>query len=453
MNSVVVEILFVLILIIANGVFAMSEIAVVSARKARLQQWAEAGDTKARIALRLASDPGRFLATVQIGITLIGIFAGAFGGATIAEKLAAWLDQFPAIAPYSNALGLGIVVVIITYLSLVIGELAPKQLALNSPERIATNIAGPMRFLAKVTAPVVRLLSASTDTVVRLLGVRPSDEPLVTEEEIQLLIAQGTQAGAFEEAEQEMVERVFQLGDQEARELMTPRTQIVWLDLESSLEENLTTIIDSVYSRFPVCRDGLDNVVGIVQVKDLFTRSAIGESVELAQFLHQPLVIHESTKALRVLELFKQSTPHLALVVDEYGVVQGLVTLNDILEAIVGYIPSSDEPEEPQIIQRDDGSWLLDGMLDIDEFKELFELEELPDAERGGYQSLGGFIITWLGRIPTSGSHFEWNKLRFEVVDMDGNRVDKVLVSPQSSPTEDVSLPISEDEGLKPDQS
>lgn len=430
MSPIIFEVLFVLLLIVANGVFAMSEIAIVSARKVRLQQWANEGNPRARVALELANAPNRFLPTVQIGITLIGILAGAFGGATIAELLAGIAGQVPWLAPYSEALGLGIVVVLITYLSLIVGELVPKRVALNNPEQIAMAVATPMRTLSAIAAPVVHLLSTSTEVVLRVLGIKPSAEYQVTEEEIKVLIEQGTEAGTFEAAEQDMVQRVFRLGDRRVSALMTPRLEIAWLDLDDSLEENHQTMTTSVHSRFPVCQGSLDNVLGIAQVKDLLVRNLTNQPLDLTASLQTPLFVPEGMLALKVLELFKQSGTHTALVVDEYGVIQGLVTLNDILEAIVGDIPSVDELAEPQAVQREDGSWLLDGMLPVEEFFELFEIEELPEEQQGNFQTLGGFVITHLGRIPAAADHFERSGLRFEVMDMDGNRVDKVLVMP-----------------------
>jgi len=427
------EILLILLLVIANGVFAMSEIAIISARKVRLQQMANQGNAKARVALQLADAPNRFLSTVQIGITLIGILAGAFGGATLAQSLAIFINRIPVLVPYSQALSFGIVVVAITYLSLIIGELVPKRLALNSPEQIAANVAIPMRMLSRITSPVVHLLSASTDLVLRVLGIGPSTEPLVTEEDLRVLIEQGTEAGTFEEAEQDMVERVFRLGDRPVNALMTPRPDIVWLDLEDSAEENRQKMIDSCHSRFPVCQGGLDNVLGMVHVIDLLGRCLSGQPLDLTVSLQQPVFVPESTRGLKILELFKQTGIHMALVVDEYGVIQGLVTLNDIMVEIVGDVPSADELEEPQVVQREDGSWLLDGMLPVDDFLELFEIKEMPGEHRGSYQTLGGFVITHLGRIPTAADYFEWQGMHFEVMDMDGNRVDKVLVVPMQT--------------------
>ncbi len=427
-----VEILIIFLLIVANGIFAMSEIAVVSSRKARLQQLANEGNAKARAALKLAESPNNFLSTVQVGITLIGVLTGAFGGATIAGNLANYLQQIPVLAPYSQAIALGIVVLTITYLSLIIGELVPKRLALNSPERIAANIAMPMRTIAAIVSPAVYFLSASTDFVLRILGIGPSTEPLVTEEEIKVLIEQGTEAGTFEAAEQDMVERVFGLGDRPVSALMTPRPEIVWLDLEDSLEANRHRIINGGHSRFPVCQGGLDNVLGIVPVSDLLARCLSNQPLDLTVSLRQPVFVPESTRGLKILEMFKQTGTHIALVVDEYGVIQGLVTLNDILVEIVGDVPD-DEQEEPQAVQREGGSWLLDGMLSIDEFFELFAIKEVSTEHRGSYQTLGGFVITHLGRIPTASDYFEWQGLRIEVVDMDGNRVDKVLAAPMKT--------------------
>ncbi|MFN6495691.1 MAG: hemolysin family protein [Nostoc sp. DedQUE01] len=440
MSSITFEILIILVLIIANGVFSMSEMAIVSARKVRLQQLANQGDAKARVALKLAESPNNFLSTIQVGISLIGILTGAFGGATIANRLAVYVRLVPALAPYSEPLSFGIVVLIITYLSLIIGELVPKRLALNNPEGIAAFVAIPMRALSAIASPMVHLLSASTDMVLRLLGVTQSTEPQVTEEEIKILIEQGTEAGTFEEAEQDMVERVFRLGDRPVSYLMTPRPDIVWLDLDDSAEENRQKMVDSAYSRYPVCQGGLDNVLGVIPVTDLLARSFRGEQLDLTVGLRQPVFVPESTRGLKVLELFKQTVTHMALVVDEYGVIQGLVTLNDIMSEIVGDVPSTDGQDEPQAVQREDGSWLLDGMLPVEEFLELFGMEEWESEERGSYQTLGGFVITHLGRIPAAADHFEWEGMRIEVMDMDGNRVDKVLVVPKANKSANTTI-------------
>ncbi|MCU0565389.1 MAG: hemolysin family protein [Oculatellaceae cyanobacterium Prado106] len=424
------DILIVLVLTIANGIFSMSEMAVVSSRKVRLQELAERGDAKARSALELANSPNRFLSTVQVGITLITILTGVFGGATLAAPLASAIAQIPGLRESSGAIAQGLVVIFITYLSLIIGELVPKRLALNSPERIATLIAMPMRLVEKFTSPIVWFLSLSTDLLLRLMGGhRASDEPLITEEEIKVLMRQGTEAGTFEAAEQDMIERVFNLGDEPVSAIITPRLDIVWLDLSDSVEINRQKVTESHHSRYPVCQDSLDNVLGIVHVKDIWAQGAAGKPIDFTQILRQPLFVAESTDALKVLELFKKTATQIALVANEYGVTQGLVTLNDVVEVIIGDIPYAGD-EEPEAVQREDGSWLVDGMISIDEFKELLDIEGLPGEERGNYQTLGGFVITQLGHIPRTSDHFIWKQFRFEVVDMDGNRVDKILVAP-----------------------
>ncbi|MGJ3248670.1 MAG: hemolysin family protein [Elainellaceae cyanobacterium] len=432
MSSVTIEILIILLLVLANGVFAMAEISVISVRKTRLQDLANQGDKNARVALELANSPNRFLSTVQIGITLIGILAGAFGGATLSESLAVYIALIPGLEPFSEAIALVTVVISITLLTLVIGELVPKRLGLSNPEKIASAVAKPMQILAAIAAPIVHLLSALTEGVLRLLGVESlMAEPLVTEEEIKVLVRQGAEAGMFEEAEQDMVERVFRLGDERVSSLMTPRFDITWLNLNDPHEVNRQKLIDSRHTRFPICHDGLDNVLGVLSVTDVLARCLSNQPLDFTEMLQQPLFVPESTRALKVLELFKQSGTHIAIVVDEYGAIQGIVTLNDVLEVIIGDIPFADQPYESPAVQREDGSWLIDGMLPADKFKELFDIARLPGEEQGNYQTLGGFIITYLGRIPAAADHFEWRNLRFEVMDMDGNRVDKLLIMPQ----------------------
>jgi putative hemolysin len=436
MFSVASEILVILLLIVINGLFALSEIAIVSARKVRLEQLSAQGDKQARVALELANDPNQILSTVQIGISLIGIVAGAYAGANITEHLAGLLEQVPILATQSQAIAFTVVVLSITYFSLVIGELVPKRLGLGNPEKIARLVAMPLRWLSTIASPVVRLLSFSTDLVLRLLGAGgTSNDPLITEEEIKILIQQGTDAGTFEEAEQDMLEQVLRLSDRRVSTLMTTRPEIIWLDLEDSSEANRQKVISSNYARFPVCQGGLDEVLGIVQVNTLLADCFADRSFDLTSSLQQPLFVPESTRGLKVLELFQQSGNHIALVVDEYGVIQGLVTITDILEAIIGELPVIGQPDAPQIIQRDDGSWLVDGILLIEDFKESFEIEELPGEKEGNFHTVGGFIITHLGRIPSAADSFEWEGYRFEVVDMDGNRVDKVLVIPPAKPT------------------
>jgi putative hemolysin len=429
MSDIGGEIIIILLLIVANGVFALSEMAVITARKSRLQDWIKRGNRRAKVALELALAPNRFLSAVQIGITLVGILAGAFAGRSVAQWLGAYIVGLPVIGPYHQEIGLGLVVLIITYFSLVIGELVPKRLALRHPETIATYVAIPLRLFTKISSPMVHLLSISTDAVCRIFGRQQPNEPPVTEEEIKTLVQQGTDAGVFEESEQDMVEAVLRLGDKTARSLMTPRTHIAWLDLEDGAEQIREKIISSGHSCFPVATGSLDKVDGVVQAKELLTHSLAGQGLDLKALMQQPLFVPRTVNALEVLESFKRSGQHIALVVDEYGGIEGLLTHHDILEAIAGDIPFNGKPTDPKAVQRHDGSWLLDGMLSVDEFKEIFHLDDLPGEKRDAYQTLGGFVFTRMGRIPSVSDSFEWNGLRFEVVDMDGKRIDKLLVS------------------------
>ena len=419
--SIGVEILVIFGLIILNGIFALSEIAVLSSRKARLQQRINDGDKGAERALELAENPNIFLSTTQVGITLIGVLAGAVGGATLADYLAAQLEKFPALQPYSHSLGLGIVVVLITFFSLLLGELVPKRLALHNPEEIASYIAGPMNLISRIFSPLVRLMSDTTDLIIRLLGVTPSEEPPVTEEELTVLLDQGTQAGVFEESEQDMVEGVFRLNDRRVGSLMTPRSEIAWLDVNDTPEEIRLQIEENPYSRFPVCEDSLDNVLGVIEARDLLLESLHGEPLQLKRNLQPPVYIPETALASKSLDKFKAGSAEMMLVVDEFGSTQGLLTIFDIMEEIVGTLDN-----EPQATQRQDGSWLLDGMLSIEDFKEIFNLRHMPDEDE--YETLGGFVMLHLGRVPEAADHFDWNGLAFEVMDMDGKRVDKVLV-------------------------
>jgi putative hemolysin len=420
------ELFIIFLLIFANAMFVMSELAMVSARKVRLQQLANQGNTLAKAAFELASSPTQFLGTVQVGITLITIVCGAYGEEIIYQRIYPLLNFIPFYQPQIIH---GISVLIITFLTILLGELVPKRLALNHPEVIASIVALPIKSLVKIAYPVVFLLSFFTDTIVRLLGIKTNTEPQITEEEIKILIEQGTEEGTFEEVEQDMVERVFRLGDRPVSSFMTPRPEIIWLDLEDSIAQNREKVIENGYSRYPVCQEGLDNVLGIIPVTNLLARCLGGEQIDLTIGLREPIFVPESTRGLKVLELFKQTVNHVALVVDEYGVIQGLVTLNDILIEIVGDVPNDEESEFPQAVQRDDGSWLLEGMLTMDEFFELFDMEEEISSEfRGSYQTLGGLVMTHLGRIPVAADYFEWKGMRFEVMSMDGNRVDKILV-------------------------
>ena len=429
MNALTTEILILVLLILLNGLFSLSEMAVVSARKVKLQQSAEEGNRSARTALALLAEPTRFLSTVQIGITLIGILSGALGGATIAETLAAFFAQYPTLQLYSEEIGVGIVVTVITFFSLVIGELVPKRLALSNAERIATLVAPLMQFVASITRPFVSLLSVSTEIVLRLLGTKAASEPAVTEEEIKTLIEQGRESGVFEDVEQEIVERVFRLSDRTVNSLMTHRSEIVWLDVDDPLEENIKKIISSGHTNFVVCKGDVDNVIGVLRAKDLLREYAAGRTVAIPTSLQMPPFVPQGTNALEVVERLRKNKSPVALIVDEYGAIDGMVTLTDVLEAIVGDIPALDAHGESEAMQRDDGSWLVDGMMSRDELQMLLDLDELPN-ESDDYETVGGLFMTQLGRIPAVGDKFEWQDFRFEVVDIDGHRVDKVLVTP-----------------------
>jgi putative hemolysin len=443
------ELVIILVLILLNGVFSGSETAVISARKARLQQLADKGDSGAKSALALANEPNRFLSTVQVGITLIGVLTGAFGGATIASSIAAVLRETP-LAPYADGISFALVVVVTTYLSLILGELVPKRLALQSPERIASAIARPMNVLSRLTSPMISFLSGSTDAVLLLLGIRPSDEPPVTEEEIKTMMQQGTEAGVFEEHEQDMISGIFRLGDRRVSVLMTPRPEVYWIDIRDTEEENRTKIKESIYSRLPVCDGDMDHVVGLLTARSLLTRLLAGEPFDITAAMDEAQFVPETMSAVKVLEMFRESGQHTAIVIGEYGGMEGLITMQDLLTEIVGEV----EDSEPEYTRRDDGSWLIDGLILIEDFKDLFLLDSVP-GEDDIFTTLGGFVMAQMGSIPQPGESFDWGRLHFEVIDMDGNRVDKVLVTekpPEAKPEaegSDAGEPAKE-EGANP---
>jgi putative hemolysin len=428
-----IEIATLVLLTLLNGVFAMSELALVSSRKARLQSMAERGNRGARMALRLIDDPSRLLSTVQIGITLVGVVAGAFGGATLGQRFGSWLQTFPILASYGHVIGVGSVLVAITYLSIVLGELIPKRIALRNPERVATLVAVPMRMLARITAPFVWLLGTSTDALLRLLGLHGERDATVTEEEVRSLITEGTQAGVFAPEEKEMIDGVLRLADRPVRSIMTPRPDVVWLDTEDPRDAVLAEIRAGSHSRYPVCRGELDELVGVVHTRDLFEAVARGGPLDLAASAARPLVVHDRTPILKLLDLMKKTGLHLAVVVDEYGSIEGVATITDILETIAGDLPEFGEPPERAAIRRDDGSWLVEGWMPVDEFEDLLHLQGVRGA--GDFQTIAGFMLHRLGRVPSPGDGFEHEGTRYEVVDMDGRRIDKILVTP---PTERV---------------
>lgn len=426
------EVFLILALILVNGIFAMSEIAVVSSRTSRLRQRAEEGDRGARKALELSEHPTRFLSTVQIGITLVGVFAGAYGGASIAGRFDAYFDRIPGLQPYSEEIALTLVVAAITFLSLVVGELVPKRIALTHPERIAGVVAAPMQTISVLATPLVRILTFSTDLLLRLLRIRPPQEPPVTEEEIAALIDVGTEAGVFETEEHDLVDRVFWLGDQRVSTLMTPRHRVGWIDRNDPPEVQREELLRHRYSHLLFCDGEVDRVLGVVRVKDLVAGLLRGESLDLERALRRPLFVPEALRALRLLEMFRESGVRIAVVVDEFGGVEGLVTLDDVLLELTGDV----DPADPTIVARPDGSWLVDASITMDQFWEGLGIEERRAEERYDYNTLGGLVVTELGQIPRSGATLDAFGLRFEVVDMDGHRVDKVLVSRISPPPE-----------------
>ncbi len=425
------QIAIIFLLILLNGFFAMAEMAVVSARKARLQHAANLGRDGARVALDLKRDPGRFLSTVQIGITVIGVLASVFGGATLADTLAQYLEtRGGALGHYATSISFAAVVIVISYLTLVLGELVPKRLALSRPEFIAARLSRLLQVMAKVARPVERLLSVSSNLVLRIGPARPSEPPPVTEEEITLMLREATAAGHFQAEETAIVQMVFRLGDRRVSAVMTPRTQVEWLDLEDSEEENRRKIRDSDYSRFPVVVSGPQQVLGIVQVKDLLTALLAGRLFDIRAAVRPPVYLPNTVTALRALEIFKKSGTPMALVVDEYGDFEGVVTLHDILQSLVGDIADPTDAGSQTVVRRDDGSWLVDGMVAVDEIKDLTGLTLLPGEETGEFQTLGGFLMARINRVPAVGDHIAVKGFRFEVVNMDGRRVDRVLVIP-----------------------
>ncbi|MEW4569121.1 hemolysin family protein [Tautonia sp. JC769] len=420
-----------LALILANGAFSTSELAIVSARKGRLDALAKTGDRRARAALELADDPNRFLSTVQIGITLIGTLAGAFGGATLAKPLAESLRPLPAIDDSAEPIALGIVVVGITYATLILGELVPKRIALAAPERIARLTAPTLRLLSRITVPLVRLLSGSTNLVLYAIGIRQTSEPPVTDDDVKQMILQGIEHGVFEPVEHDMIRGVLRLGDRRAGVLMTPRSEVVWLDIDDSPEEIRRKVTASPHSSFPVCNGSIDDVLGIVRVKDLLALGLSEHAVSLKGRLAIPLFLYEGTRGLKILDTFQKTGHHFAVVLDEYGSVEGVLTLTDLLEAIVGDLPGPGESPGPRAVPHPDGSWIVDGMLPADAFRDHVMHRDLPP---GDYHTVAGFVITQLGHIPAVGASLEWNNYRFTVVDVSANRVHKIRVSPAEEP-------------------
>ena len=421
------EIALIFVLLVANGVFAMSEIAVVSSRRARLQRRADAGDAGARRALALAQDPSRFLSTVQIGITLVGIFAGAFGGATIATKLAQLLAGVPYLTAYREEIAFALVVGTITFFSLVIGELVPKRIALANPERIAAAVARPMEALSRFTSPAVTALEVASNAVLALFRVKPTAEPAVTQEEIALLVRQATKTGVLHPTEQEIVERVFRLADYRVDAVMTPRRDIVWFDAGDPPDVVRSKTAERALSRYPVVEGSLDRILGVVDIRELWAAGT--GPFDLREHLHTPLFVPETMAVLRLVEQFRESGIHVAIVLDEYGSTAGLVTPTDVLEGLVGELPGEDEP--PGIVRRENGSLLVDGSTAVAELLDELGVTDRARWTEGDYHTVGGLVTTELGHIPKAGERLRLADHSLEVLDMDGHRVDKVLVSSQ----------------------
>lgn len=437
-----IELLILLLLVIGNGIFALSEIAIISSRKARLQQWANEGRLRAAKALELAQHPSRFLATVQVGITTVGTLAGAYGGVALTNRLADALVDWPYIGAYSRGISLGIVVVGVTYFQVVVGELVPKALALRHADALSLFVAGPMRRLSIIATPIVWLLGASTDLLLRLFGNKAHKAESVTSEEVALLIAQGAQDGVFDDSQKNMVESVIELGERRVNSIMVPRPEIEFLEVDASPKSVREKILETHRSRFPVCKGGLDHVLGVAHTKDMLAEVLAGKEIDLATLSRKVPTIPETIPVLKALEAFKESGMPMALIIDEYGSLQGLVTLNDILEEIVGDLPSQDgQVEEPEAVQREDGSWLVDGMQSIDDTREMIGIKALPGEDENSYQTLGGFVMNQLGRIPKPGDTFVVAGFQFEVLDMDGHRVDKVLLKAEAPASDPVPVP------------
>ena len=419
------EIVIIFLLILLNGLFSMSEIALISARKNRLETAAKKGNTSAKTALDLANSPNKFLSTVQIGITLIGILTGIYSGEKVTEDVTLFFEQYELTKLYAPSLAVGVVVVVLTFFSLVLGELLPKRIGLNYPETIAKAVAVPMKLVSVITAPFIWLLTTSTDFILKVLNIKPTADGKVTEEEIKAIIKEGTEVGEVQEIEQDIVERVFHIGDRKVNSLMTHRSSMVYLSLDDSIEEIKTKVLHELHSVYPVCKENLDEVVGVVFLKDLFLNFEQGK-FQLDAIAKEPTYFIEHTSAYKALENFKKTKVHYAFVTDEYGVFQGIITLNDILEALVGDAADFDD-DEYKLIANEDGTWLVDGQYSLHDFLTYFDLDEqIGDFE---VTTVNGLIVTELGDIPKQGQKLFWNKLEFEVLQMDGVKIDKILIT------------------------
>lgn len=428
MDEIIFQVAIIAALIVINGLFSMTEIAVVSARRVRLARAAEDGNSGAATAIRLQDEPKNFLSSVQIGITLVGVLSGAFGGALLAEPLSKLVAQVPALAPYASSIAFAFVIIVITYFSLVIGELVPKNLALSRPESIASVFSRPMLLVSRIAAPLVWLLSSSTTLFLKLLRIPDVADASITEEEIKAHIAHGTELGVLEKVEQQLIESVIRLGDQRVSAIMTSRVKVERIDLDDATEIIKEQLTLTPRSRLPVCRGTLDNLLGFVKAGDILSQLLAGKEFSVEAVIREPVFVPETLTVLELLEVFKGADSSMAMVVDEFGSIAGLVTINDVLEEIVGDLPVSGVVDR-SVVVREDGSMIVDGQLAVVDFRDLLGLREMPEDERDAYQTLGGFMLTRMERLPTEGDHFEWSGHRFEVLDMDGRRVDKVLIS------------------------
>ena len=429
------KLLILFLLIILNGLFAMSEIALVAARRARLAKRAQEGDRAAALAMQLGEEPTRFLSTVQIGITSIGILYGVFSEHALSAPLAVLLQDLGLNASLAGALATGVVVILITFVSIVIGELVPKRVAQLHAETIARIVAPPMSVLASISRPFVWLLTGATELVLRLLGQRNTAASAVTEEEIHAIIDEGTEAGVIEKTEQAMVRNVFRLDERPIASLMVPRADIVWLDISRPLQENVERLMQSPHLRFPVCRGGLDEILGVINAKQLFRQQQTGDALDLSKGLEDAVYVPESLSGMALLNAFRARNTHIMFVIDEYGEVQGMVTMHDLIESLTGEF-QTDNSEEAWSVARADGSWLLDGLIPVMEMKDCLALRSVPDEGKSHYHTLSGMVMWLLGRMPTTGDVVEWEGWTLEVVDMDGKRIDKVLA--QRRPEETV---------------
>lgn len=430
-----VNILIILVLFFFNAIFAMYEIAMVAARETRLEKLVDDGSKGAADALKLLADPNQqYLSTVQIMITLIDTLAGGIGGALLARPLAELLINVSWLAPYADTIALIVVVVIITYFSIVLGELIPKRLAVSKPEKVVTRLSPMIRFLTKVFRPLTKILSLSTNLGLKIFHINTDMGPTITEDEIRNYLEQGRDIGVIEESEREMVSGIFRLGDRRVEALMTPRLEMAWIDINTPMDQIWQQLFNTPHSRIPVADGDLDNVLGYVQIRELIGISEQDSEMDLRKYILEPIYLPENMAALKALENFQTSGVHLAFVVDEFGGIIGMVTDYDILEAIVGEIPEDGSDTDTLAFQREDGSWLFDGLIVIDQLKEILDISDIPGEEKGMFQTLSGFVMSQLGRIPKTGAKFTFDNYTFEVVDMDGRRVDRVLVSLNTPP-------------------